>query len=438
MNSTQIDSNKADLIQQVDAFALQIRNKSDRIMNYFMSGFFVCGLLLAFFYDTWLVAIGVGGLSLAAYYSAKTLLPESDLYQYVASLVLGIFMAQYIYQMHGLFEMHFVAFVGSAMLITYQNWKLQIPITLLVILHHGVFAYLQYIGFERIYFSQLDYMSLSTFGIHALLAAAIFFISGLWAYQFKKFSRINIEQTYKLARLTEAEAQKEALLHANHELDKFVYSVSHDLRAPLSSMKGVIEISEEETKDALLLKNFSLLKGSIKKLDDFIQDILQYSRNSRLEVKKQCIDFREMLEDITKNLKHMSSNNERQVDIQYTITNQKTFVSDKSRLNVLLNNLVSNAIRYQNPVVSNPYVDIQVNMTDKETDIVVKDNGIGISMENQKKIFDMFYRVSENSVGSGLGLYLVKEIVDKLEGKIQVESEPGKGTAFMVCLPNVN
>ncbi len=222
------------------------------------------------------------------------------------------------------------------------------------------------------------------------------------------------------------------------ELDKFVYSVSHDLRAPLSSMKGVIEISEEETKDALLLKNFSLLKGSIKKLDDFIQDILQYSRNSRLEVKKQCIDFREMLEDITKNLKHMSSNNERQVDIQYTITNQKTFVSDKSRLNVLLNNLVSNAIRYQNPVVSNPYVDIQVNMTDKETDIVVKDNGIGISMENQKKIFDMFYRVSENSVGSGLGLYLVKEIVDKLEGKIQVESEPGKGTAFMVCLPNVN
>ena len=407
-------------------------------MNYFLSGFFICGLLLAFFYDTWSVAIGVGGLSLVAYYSVKSILPDSNLYQYVASLILGIFMAQYIYQMHGLFEMHFIAFVGSAMLITYQNWKLQIPITLLVILHHALFAYLQFVRVDGIYFTQLDYMSLSTFGIHALLAASIFFISGLWAYQFKKFSEKNIEQTYRIASLNEAEVQKEALLHANHELDKFVYSVSHDLRAPLSSMKGVIEISEEETKDELLLKNFSLLKGSIKKLDDFIQDILQYSRNSRMEVKKQSIDFAEMLEDITNNLKHMSSNNERPVEILYSVSNQKLFVSDKSRLNVLLSNLVSNAIRYQNPVVQNPYVDIQVNMTDIETGIVVKDNGIGISAENQKKIFEMFYRVSENIVGSGLGLYLVKEIVDKLDGKIEVESEPGKGTAFMVCIPNGN
>src|SRR5689334_21605562 len=92
-----------DHVQQVDAFALQIKNKSDRIMNYFLSGFFTGGLLLAFFYDTWFVAIGVGGLSLVAYYSAKRALPHSNLYQYVASLVLGVFMAQDIYQMHGLF-----------------------------------------------------------------------------------------------------------------------------------------------------------------------------------------------------------------------------------------------------------------------------------------------------------------------------------------------
>ncbi len=143
-----------------------------------------------------------------------------------------------------------------------------------------------------------------------------------------------------------------------------------------------------------------------------------------------------MLTDIAGNLKNMSSSNDRPVEIKFEINNEQPFISDKSRINILLNNLISNAIRYQNPATDNPLVDITINMSDTETDIIVKDNGIGISKENQQKIFEMFYRVSEKSVGSGLGLYLVKEIVDKLEGKIVIESEVGKGTAFCINLPN--
>src|SRR5215472_12020420 len=94
-----------------DAYLEQVKRKSDKVMNYFLVGFFCTGLLLSFFYDTWLVGIGIGSLSLIAYYSTKTLLPESNLYQYIISVILGVFMAQYIYQMHGLFEMHFIAFV---------------------------------------------------------------------------------------------------------------------------------------------------------------------------------------------------------------------------------------------------------------------------------------------------------------------------------------
>ena len=142
----------------IGEFLDQIKAKSDKVMNYFLITFFVVGLILAPFYDTWMVAVGVGSLSLLAYYSAKLILPNSDLYQYVLAAVLGIFMAQYIYQMHGLFEMHFIAFIGSAMLITYQNWKLQIPLTIVVVLHHATFAYLQYVGYEKIYFTQLDYI----------------------------------------------------------------------------------------------------------------------------------------------------------------------------------------------------------------------------------------------------------------------------------------
>src|SRR5476651_2001130 len=142
------------------SFQSEVKERSDRLMNYFLLGYFIVGLVLAMFYDTWLIAFGVGGLSLIAYYSAKIALPDSSLYQYVLSAVFGIFMAQFIYQMHGLFEMHFFAFIGSALLITYQKWKLQIPILIVVALHHATLGYLQDIGFTKVYFTQLDYFTL--------------------------------------------------------------------------------------------------------------------------------------------------------------------------------------------------------------------------------------------------------------------------------------
>jgi PAS domain S-box-containing protein len=233
------------------------------------------------------------------------------------------------------------------------------------------------------------------------------------------------------------EKSNKELTKANEELDKFVYSVSHDLRAPLSSMLGVIEIAEDETQDEFVIGHLEMVKESITRLDGFINDILAYSRNSRLELRKEEINFKEMLSDIMQHIKYMSGI-DRQVDIVIDIQDEKKFMSDKSRISMLLNNLISNSIRYQDPSVNDPFVNVKVDMSDTETNIIVKDNGIGIDKENIEKIFQMFYRVSENSIGSGLGLYLVKEIVDKLEGKIEVESELGKGTAFSIRLPNTN
>jgi PAS domain S-box-containing protein len=226
------------------------------------------------------------------------------------------------------------------------------------------------------------------------------------------------------------------LKKSNSELDKFVYSVSHDLRAPLSSMLGVVEITEEETQDEFVLEHLGMLKGSIKRLDGFIADILSYSRNSRLDVIKEEINFKEMIDEIRGHLKYMSGFN-RQVDITVDINSEKKFVSDKNRINMVLNNIISNAIRYQNPAINDPFVDVKIDMSDTETNIVVKDNGIGISKENIEKIFEMFYRVSENSIGSGLGLYIVKETIHKLKGVINVESEPGIGTIFQLSIPNL-
>ena len=131
-----------------------------------------------------------------------------------------------------------------------------------------------------------------------------------------------------------------------------------------------------------------------------------------------------------------SANNS--VDIRINVNKSVPFYSDKSRISIVLNNLVSNSIRYSNPNVTDPFVEVTVELSNSKATLVVKDNGIGIDKKFHDKIFNMFYRLSKKSEGSGLGLYIVKETVEKLQGSFNLESEPGKGTEFTICIPNNN
>jgi serine phosphatase RsbU (regulator of sigma subunit) len=219
-----------DVSPQFRSFFAEAKRRSDRLTNIFLASYFAVGLYLATYYDTWVIAIGVGGMALLAYYATKWLLPHSTLYQYVLGGTVGVFMAQFIYQMHGLFEMHFFAFIGSAILITYQNWRLQIPLTLLVVVHHATFGYLQFMGAPNVFFTELDYMSLQTFIIHAVLAAVIFFLCGLWAYSFKKASISQIEQSFRIGQLQEENKQKGMML-----------KVTQDLHTSLAVNKGMTD-----------------------------------------------------------------------------------------------------------------------------------------------------------------------------------------------------
>jgi signal transduction histidine kinase len=230
--------------------------------------------------------------------------------------------------------------------------------------------------------------------------------------------------------------QNEELQKINTELDKFVYSVSHDLRAPLTSMLGIVEIAEEETEAGDMHRLLQLLKSNIKKLDKFILDILDHSRNARMEIKNEEINFVEIINSITESLNYKSSLNERMVEVRTNIQGNVRFCSDKNRVAIVLNNLISNAIKYADPKAINPFVEIKISVNDEVANIVVEDNGIGIDKAFYEKIFEMFYRASENSTGSGLGLYIVKETLKKLNGTIKVESEKGKGSLFYVSIPN--
>lgn len=225
------------------------------------------------------------------------------------------------------------------------------------------------------------------------------------------------------------------LKKSNGELDRFVYSVSHDLRAPLSSILGIIGLVEVETTDKEIIGDIQLIKSNVKRLDGFISDILDYSRNARLEMKKDKIDFVNLLEYTKSNLKYMASS-AGDVSIRFDINEKAPFYSDVSRISIILNNLISNSIRYSNPNVADPFVEINIDSQADKATIIIKDNGIGIDENNQAKVFDMFYRVSKKSVGSGLGLYIVKETVEKLHGTIRMESVFGEGTTFIIVIPN--
>ena len=189
-------------------------SEADDLILKFLLAYAVTGLILAFFYDTWLIAIVVGAVNVLGFVGMRKVAPDTDFHRYFASLAFGIFMAQFIYQMHGLFEMHFFAFIGSAIMIAYQQWRMQIPITIFVVIHHGLLAWLQYSGVSDVYFTQLSYMSLQTFMIHVLLAASVFSISGLWAYRFQNFAMNDALKSLQLER-----ANKE-LSRYNHSLEE--------------------------------------------------------------------------------------------------------------------------------------------------------------------------------------------------------------------------
>ena len=223
------------------------------------------------------------------------------------------------------------------------------------------------------------------------------------------------------------------LSKANRELDRFVYSASHDLRAPLSSLLGLIEISQR-TSDAEEIKHcLSLMKVRVTDLDSFIKDIIDYSRNTRQDIYQSTFNLLELAKEVVDGLKFGSGMEE--IFIKFEIDPELKIITDRSRLKVVLNNIMGNALKYSDPLKEEQLISIAANVDGNVLKILIEDNGIGIGAEHQPKIFDMFYRASEKSRGSGLGLYIVKETLDKLNGKIEVRSALGQGSAFRLEIP---
>lgn len=221
---------------------------------------------------------------------------------------------------------------------------------------------------------------------------------------------------------------------ANAELDRFVYSASHDLRAPLSSLLGLIEVARMDPKEGF--KYMQMMKGRILDMDAFIKEIISYSRNSRMGVEHKNVNLKEVTDEVTQELKFVNELNK--IKIENGIAHDMVVVTDPTRLKVVLSNLIVNAIKYQNPIATHPYVRILAQKDEACTTISIQDNGIGIETEHLHKVFRMFYRAHESSKGSGLGLYIVKETMGKLGGSVRVKSAVGEGSTFTLQIPKIS
>lgn len=231
--------------------------------------------------------------------------------------------------------------------------------------------------------------------------------------------------------------QNMLLQKVNRELDRFVYSISHDLRAPLISVVGVLEILENEfyPNDADFQLYLSMLRSGLINTDDIIKNILSYSLNSRESVKITEINMSEIIERSFGNFADILA--KKSISTQLTIDDSYAFYSDSQRIQTLFHNLIDNAIKYQKPERKDKQIDIVFIAGEKECILTVTDNGIGIEKDYEERVFEMFYRGSNLSSGSGLGLYIVKQITDLLDAKIFINSIPDGKTEFKVVFSNL-
>ena len=267
-----------------------------------------------------------------------------------------------------------------------------------------------------------DYIQIS-FVFNYFISTIISVLSVYFLMHLNKQSEEELMRKENLASQKNAELQK-----VNEALDRFVYSVSHDLRSPLSSILGLINLANL-TKDAEELKQIiKMIQGRVLAQDNFIREIIDYSRNTRTETVNEPINLKKSVEEVIDTLKFDGQADK--ITFRVKIEDDFELTSDRIRLTVILSNLIGNAIKYHDLQKESPY--IEIGFLQDANSLYVEDNGQGVMPQHQQKIFNMFYRGSDRVTGSGLGLFITKEAVHKLGGNISLKSVYGEGSTFTV------
>ncbi|WP_254092797.1 sensor histidine kinase [Dawidia soli] len=224
------------------------------------------------------------------------------------------------------------------------------------------------------------------------------------------------------------------LAKVNRRMEKFLYSASHDLRSPLTSIMGLTNLMRMETHEPVLLGYIERIDDSTARLEKIVRDLMGFTRTSYQRSDSRKIEFIKLVQDIID--RHRADPAFRYIRFEVESDETFPFYADYDRLEIILENIIANAIHFYDPHKTRSFVRITMVPHGQRIHIEVLDNGIGIAAEHHHNIFNMFFKASERSRGAGLGLYIVKEGVDKLHGHVQVESEVGFGSLFRVTIPN--
>ncbi|MGY3214071.1 sensor histidine kinase [Mucilaginibacter sp. HD30] len=392
------------------AMLLDVKEPSGRLLNYFLIGYFFIGCSFAFFYGVWLIAIGISGIWVLAYFLAKYL---------------------------------------------YQNWKLQVPILVILMLQLAV-SDIQHPAFSGLYSTQLNYFHLSTFIIHISLAIAILLICGLWSFQLKKNSELYLQQALhnielekealmseeRIAHKTELKVLNEKLEQkarelavSNAALEQFTYAASHDLQEPLRMVTGFLGQINKKYGDTFDEKGkqymFFAVDGAAR-MRQIILDLLDYSRVGRTNDKRENIDLQGLVLKIVgfyrKQVEELTANIE--------IEQLPVLSTFRAPVHQVFQNLIGNALKYHHEGNA-PAIRISAEDKGDHWKFAIADNGIGIHPAHLKEIFLPLKRLHtrEEYPGTGMGLAITKKIIENLCGNITVESLEGDGSTFHFTLP---
>lgn len=221
---------------------------------------------------------------------------------------------------------------------------------------------------------------------------------------------------------------------ANEELNKFIYSISHDIRSPLTSILGIINLTQIMPGLNEAKPYFDMINERVTHLDSFVKKLIDYYKNNRSEEINELID----IEKLIKGTMSFLNIEEKNIDFKLNIMQTSSFYGDPYRLGIVFENLISNSVKYQDPEKTKPTIEIDLNISPQKLELKISDNGIGIEEKHLNSIFKLFYRTEDSlkKTGSGIGLYIVKEAIKHMGGQITVLSEINLGTVFTVILPN--
>ncbi|CAN5899226.1 hypothetical protein BH11BAC7_BH11BAC7_24770 [soil metagenome] len=246
---------------------------------------------------------------------------------------------------------------------------------------------------------------------------------------------------HDMSELIQAEKQlaihEEELKEKKEELNTFFYRTTHDLKGPVASIIGLTRLAKKETDVKVIGMCVDKIEQSASRLDNILLDFIKIMQIKERTTEIQLINFYKLSDNIVQSIKYSTGRDI--VDFKVWVEPNLIFHGDEKLIDTILYNLVANAVNYRKQNgEEDPFVYIQIRSFGEGIMMKVMDNGIGIRKDVQSKIFNLFFRGTEDSKGTGLGLYILKNALDKLKGRVILESELNKGSTFSVYLPDLN